>query len=483
MKQNIKPRILSFFLFLLLVCDFSWSFHQYYHTRLDGDMAGGIVTDENVQKILNDPFGVKLLVSNEPHANPNRYFGHLFFKYYFRSIPALLQSVVTPIDSVYLAASIIKLLIHLLIVYFLAALITQQTSVLSSHLLFIALFITSLFQTYGFNQSIGIIDTSITYTFFYALPAMLLLLFIFLFWKVMRNPNLKGRTMFLLVLFTMAIILPFTGPLIPPLIIILSGYYFLYMIISLFDAKLKMFRKKYLPLPLEFLILLALFVSVYSLYLGTFDNQFINEAIPLSERYNRLLIGLNTNFLSTTAFRAIFQILFLNIILLYIFNKRYRKFLKINIIIVLTFSCIYLFLLPIGGYRAYRELIIRYDTLIPVSLILFYFAALTSHLMISLLRTRKKLLLTYLIITSIFIYSYTIADTNVYYENTCERNSLELISKSPETIVVLPYDCTVLSWKTITNHRDSYLNSKLLQIFDITKDNKMYYTQCEVISQ
>lgn len=140
-------------------------------------MAAGIVPAKDGQKIFDDPFGFKAIVKDKPHPNPNRYFSHLFFRDYFRTVPLLVQRFSNPVESIYISCAIIKLLIQILIIYLLAIAISKTTSLFSLNLLIAAVLIAPLFQADGYNIYMGIIDKSITYTFFYALPLMLLLLF------------------------------------------------------------------------------------------------------------------------------------------------------------------------------------------------------------------------------------------------------------------------------------------------------------------
>jgi len=69
--MNAGKVIRACFLLLLLV-DLTISFCQYYHTPMDGDMAAGIVPNWDVQKILDDPFGVGVMQSGFGHPNPNK---------------------------------------------------------------------------------------------------------------------------------------------------------------------------------------------------------------------------------------------------------------------------------------------------------------------------------------------------------------------------------------------------------------------------
>jgi len=214
---------------LVLLGDFTYSFLQYYKTPLDGDMASTIIPSNDIQEIFNDPFGFKAIINNKPHINPNRYFSHLFINKYFKNIPIIFQKIISPIESIYFSCAMIKILIHILMVYLLSALISREKSVFNIKLLTVAALLTPLFQAYGYSRYMGIIDTSITYTFFYALPILLLLLFFYHFYTtIYYDEKTKYSIVSKIFLSLLIIILPFSGPLIPPIILITSALIFIY---------------------------------------------------------------------------------------------------------------------------------------------------------------------------------------------------------------------------------------------------------------
>ena len=137
---------------------------------------------------------------------------------------------------------------------------------------------------------------------------------------------------------------------------------------------------------------------------------------------------------------------------------------------------IYIYLLPLGGYRPYRENIIRSDTIIPITILLFYICGLSTYLLVKHIITKKVFIFLYLIIIGDFIYTYSKKDTNIIFDNKCEKEALVIISKSKDSIVALQNNCQIVSWGVITDYNESKQNGKLLKILGVTKDVKMYYT-------
>lgn len=127
-------------------------------------------------------------------------------------------------------------------------------------------------------------------------------------------------------------------------------------------------------------------------------------------------------------------------------------------------------------YRFYSPNIIRYDTIIPVTVSLIYLLGLSSVLPAKFLKPKRIIFSLYLLILTIFAGSYSLKDIHVYYSNKCEKEALTVISKSSKKIIPLECTCNILSWNPVTNYHKSSLNAKLLVVLGITKDIKWYYS-------
>lgn len=472
MGRKLVIAVLLFILFL----DLGWSFYQYYSTMLDGDMAGGIVPHEEVNKILNDPFGWEVIFHHHPHANPNRYFAHLFFKEYFLNVPQLLQYFVSPVESLYLSCALIKITVHFLLVYLITKIVTNRSSLFSLPFLVIAITISSCFQAYGYNNDIGIIDISITYTFFYALPITLLVGFIYLLLFPFKNNSSFSQAIKMSALILFTIILPFTGPLIPPVILIISFLVFLYwifnQIINYNGIKFPLLvKEKY---RIWFFITINI-ICLYSLYLGSFDTQYDQDQIPLGERYQRLFIGIDKLFFTKSGFSSLFQLLLFELLIITFFIKDKGQYYLKLVVAGFLFALIYIYLLPLGGYRPYRENILRYDTVMPFTIVLFLLIGIGIHILINNSFQFKISKFFYFLIIGIFIYSYQKKDWEIIYDNQKEKESLYQIAESNEEIIEIKNDCSIISWGVISDYHASEMNGKLLTKLGITKKEVRYY--------
>lgn len=162
-------------LVVFVFADIGYSFLQHYHTPFDGDMAGGIVPSNDVKFILESPLGFKVFKESITYPNPNRFFCHWSFFKYFNYAPLFFQKFTTPLNSAYISCAFAKTIVQIAII-FLTALYISGSFFKFNFLLAVAT-ITPLFQTNGYRKYIGVIDTATTYTFFYALPLILILVY------------------------------------------------------------------------------------------------------------------------------------------------------------------------------------------------------------------------------------------------------------------------------------------------------------------
>lgn len=130
-----------------------------------------------MKPLFNSPTGLDVILGDQKYHNPNRFFSHWIYNRYFDSTPFLLQKFTNPIQSIYLTSAISKIIFQILLIYLLSMFITGKRNVFKLDFIIAAVLITPLFQTNGYRSYMGIIDSSITYTFFYAMPFILLMLY------------------------------------------------------------------------------------------------------------------------------------------------------------------------------------------------------------------------------------------------------------------------------------------------------------------
>jgi hypothetical protein len=476
LKHNKSNQIIFIILVLFLLSDFTFSFFQYYQCPLLGDIETGVLENSVIRHILDDPFGFNAVQTGEKHVNPNRFFSHFLFFHYFRNVPHWLQHFTDPVSSVYLASALLKLITQIAFLLILASFISQSNNPLNRRFLLSTIIITPLFQVYGYWSRIGISDQSIAYTFFYALPLVLLMLFLLPLFRDILNQK-KIRHWQSVYLIPLAIILPFSGPLIPAVIVLTSSLIFLNYLIN--DRSLKiMQRVRQIPIRISLILLPITFWSLYSIFLGIFyDSNYQAESMPLLERFYQLPGGIWSQIFHSLGFPLMLMVTGINVYLLVKNNHPEKKLLLRILQWVGIFILLYTLLLPLGGYRPYRARIIRYDTWMPVTVSLITLFGATAYHLIHYLKGDKRI--KYIGGLAAVLLIYTFSDTGGQGKNRCEREVLELMARSNDTIIPIPADCFVLSWDNISDFRQSDKKAELIHYWGITREKKWFYNETD----
>lgn len=460
---------------VFLISDLSYSFIQHLNMPLDGDMAGGIVPEEDVNRILKDPLGLQVLTENTVYANPNRFFAHWLFFVYFNSVPLWLQHWLTPVDSVYMACALAKIMIQLILLLVLARFI-NGTWKFSVWFLLAAVLVEPFFQTNGYRSYMGIIDPSVTYTFFYALPCALVLLYYkgVLVLMDQQKPDgvlrrlVKGTG---LVLFAFVTI--FNGPLNPGIIIVMNVVLFYF---GYYSKRHHAFLEKHTVFKFNawglFFLLFTSVLSLYALFIGRNNAIFIpSEMIPVAERYMRLPVGVFNILTQKLGVPVLVLALLLNVIVL---KQKFpgpetETFLFI-LKILLWFIFLYIMLLPLGGYKAYRANILRYDTFMPVTLVLIFAYGRSAWLLLVAFRNQSGALYFFGGVCALLIFIYTLADEPEFGKNKRERKVLTGMRDFPSKTEELINAREVLLWNGSVAAVNPKLTRRLLEKWHIVTE-------------
>jgi hypothetical protein len=481
-SRDMKKQVLYILLLLFLLADLGYSFAQHLSQPLDGDMAWNIVPSEDVKPILADPLGAGVLLKNKSYPNPNRFFCHYAMKKYFDNIPLLLQTVVSPIESIYLSCAIAKILIQLAIIIMLAMVITGKWSLFTYDFLIAAVLVTPFFQSEGYQSYMGIIDKATTYAFFYALPSALLMIYFLPFIQQYHHDKKpSGQTLIYLLWIPFAAIICLSGPLNPGVVLIFSLLVFLSRVRKNFlqsEQKGIFTRLRFsifkIPGNYWFYLLPVCILSLYSLYIGRSNSNNIN--IPLIELYSRLPAGIYNPLTKKLGFPVLLLSLAVNY---FIIRKNYKTEEAKKILTLFkwigAFALLYILLLPLGGYRENRLNVLRYDTYMPITLcLIFLFGASVLFLFKSLNAGQNKFYIP--VITGVLLL-FTLNDEPHFDKNKGERNALQEISVSKSSIVRLPGNCPVSSWEKTTNPEDSRLNGQMFMKWRVTKTVILFYNE------
>ncbi|TNE55965.1 MAG: hypothetical protein EP344_13015 [Bacteroidetes bacterium] len=471
------------FLFLglfFLLADTGFSLLQHLQMPLDGDLAGIVLPSAWYSEVLRDPFGFSVLWEGKRYAATNRFFVHWFMGVYFRQVPLFLQHFTDPVGSVYLAAALLKTGIQVGIAWLLAAYISGTGNPLRKGFLLAAVLVVPLFQHTAYGGTMGVISQSVTYTCFYSLPLGVLLLFLLPFYRAWQKGG--GQPLHwsvVVVLPVLAVVLAFSGPLGAPAGLLAGGLGLAGLLKrAATDRRWLSELLQPVPRPLLYTGTFFMLLCLYTLYIGQFNLENETANLPLWERYARLPAGLFNLLTIRLGLPLLVSAVALNGFLLHrqqqLGDEQAAVVLRILKGLAL-FSVFFILLLPLGGYREYRPNLIRQDTLLPVILCLVFGFGLSAFrlLQVGSGLFRKR----YSIFVVAVLAVFTLADASLTRENRCEKAALETIARSQEPVVRLSNDCRVLSWVRITDPRDSEMNGRLLLLWQVTPELRLYYQE------
>lgn len=478
----MKKSTLFVLLVLFVVLDLGYTFIQAYQLPLEGDLPSIVLPAPECRQVLTDPFGWGALTRNEVYVAPNRFFAHASMVTYFKSVPFILQRITNPINSIYAACALFAVVVQALLLYVLGVYISGSYRLSQLNIWLAIVLLLPLFQLSGFNDQMGIIDRAITYTFFYAFPMTLLLLLLLPFYLAAYHEqplriSWPGR----IALFGLMVVLAFNGAIITGVVAVLffgiTLHWFMQRWQSGVGLPLSQRLLGLVQVPVLPVVMLGLFtlLCLYSLYIGLNEKESTEHVLPILERYKRMPSGILWLF-RKPGLPVLIAAIFINTQLIRRLvepSPERQRVLRIFGWLGL-FALIYLLLLPIGGYRQYRPLIVRRDSVLPIILGLIFFYGLSSYFLLHHLPTRfRRPYLTGILVVSVF---YLGVDTLFLEENnTCERQGLERLAQATEPIVRVSAECTVMSWWKI-NHPDySETNAELLEYWGVTKGKKLYY--------
>lgn len=461
---------------MLIIADTVYSYYQHFSMPVDGDFIPIILPSDHYQKVLDNPFGEAVLINDEWYAGPNRFFVHWSMVQVFRNFPLWLQHFMDPIDSVYASMAISKIIVQMLLLVLLALFINEGGKMFSRKYLLAVFLVIPFFQNSGYYfNSMGIIDQSITYTFFYALPVTLLALYAFPF---IYRQNWKWNWLKIIVWSILTVTLPLGGTLVPGIVLVGAVTLLLATLSKLKTERqlkgpgqlVKGFKEQWSALHIFFAVFIIL-VSLYSLYIGRNNIEGLTDTMSAIDRYALLPKGLSQLLTEKPSYLLLILVITINAFLL----RKYKD--KLNFYKMLkwvgVFALLYLFLLPLGGYRDYRPLIIRRDTFMPVFLGLIVIYGYSTKMLLN--KLKGKIWWGYFLLVGGFLTVFTMADISVLNKNECERLALEAIKKSENEVVILPDDCTVMSWGIRQTKRSSEDLAEMLNHWKITAEIKRIY--------
>ena len=168
----------------------------------------------------------------------------------------------------------------------------------------------------------GIIDPSTTYTFFYALPMILILIYFApLFFKHFYGLELKRIKYIWIPLSLISCLSGALNPGISLVVSLLIFIYYFYQNLNNSSIQNKFIKLKTaiqnIPNDYYFYLIPICVFSLYSLFLGRYNSVNISNEIPLSVLYSKLPKGIYYLFTQKLGFPMLFLVLAINTLIIY----------------------------------------------------------------------------------------------------------------------------------------------------------------------
>jgi hypothetical protein len=233
--------------------------------------------------------------------------------------------------------------------------------------------------------------------------------------------------------------------------------------------------------PRQPVLLLALLgaLCAYSLFIGRNNSENAWTTLSLGARYQLLPLGVVKQLTGKLGMPLLVLLCLANAYLLRRWVAPTLESRRIRLVLrwVGWFALGYVLLLPLGGYRSYRPYLLRFDSISPITLGLFFFYVLSACYLLRELPKRGRPWYTGAVLLVAFIYANADRKLHVADGNDCERQALTQLAQAPATTptVQLPQACNVLSWELITDPAKSANNAAMLDYWRVTRGPKRYF--------
>ena len=209
-----------------------------------------------------------------------------------------------------------------------------------------------------------------------------------------------------------------SGPLNAGIVLVVAIVFFANVIFTkISKVKVEYYIDKKLKIAFLFLTLF----SFGSLHLGTY-NSINNLNIKLIiQIYKSLPKGIYYQVFIKLGFTILFCAIAVNYFLLKNIADNNERIKILNLYKwIFTFSVVCILFLPFGGYRQYRPNVLKFNTILPITVAFIFLFAKSSLSIIPKIESQKlKIYLGFLLLT---ICIFTLADKPEFNKNECEKN-------------------------------------------------------------
>ncbi len=375
---------------------------------------------------------------------------------------AFFRLFLDPVQSIYACVASLKMLIHLgFLLFFYQCFKLRMKRNFDLSVLVLA---SSCIIVDRFSASFTTIMSSPIYTIFYTLGVLLFLLILFppILNRIVDDYTSKfsfGKSIGL-VLASFAVVQ--CSPVIPPIVLLsVIAYVGMYFIKS--GGLIHFFKNHELPF-ICFLAAICM-ISIFSFYVGSFNKENFSVQLSIWERYQKLGPGLLQYFTGGP--------ILLPLILLgsaaYYFRKDKSDGDKRLHLFMLIFFISFTILLPLGGFRSYRPMLVRGDTFMIINCFILLLVLRNIYLLYK-HQEKNRFIVP---IVAILLLSIDLSGIG---RNKCEKEALYAIMNAPSnTDVSIDYNCKVLSWDKMTDPYLLDINAAFLEKMKVATKGQRYH--------
>lgn len=458
--------LVSILLGLFIIFDLVFSAARYHQLPIDGDFAK-IAVPLNYDYVLKDPIGFQAIAKDTTYSGAGRYSCHAAVWLWSRSVFHVIDKFApNPIESVFLLSTLFSILVHILFLWVAVNYISKKVPLSFNLKLLVIAMATSFLQMANLYYSIGVIDRSITYTFFYAFPLLVLSLNLFPFFRAYQTGKVQLTYIEWLLLPMISLTVAFSSPLIQPIVILISLSLVLAIVFFKHEKLTVVLNSKEFKIQFGFL----LFCCVYAFWVSRHNSE---NGVPMAlwMRYFQLAKGIFFLLTKNIGILTLFALIGINLVILKWHNKlEYQKLYQL-FLLFLAVSTAYIVLLPLGGYRSYRPYIVRYDTFMPVTFLMMFYVLLSTIVVWKII-ARQEVQWKYGLLVGGFIIMWTMVDLPMKFQsNSCQRQSMYALYDSKDTVLYLSKKCNILTWDVadLSNPNYQWMLTKQFQEWGIIK--------------
>jgi hypothetical protein len=359
---------------LAILLDFWHTGLWFSRMQVDPDLSRVAGPTQSYAHVLHDPFGFDGLQTGLRYPGAGRFMAHFTTKVWADYALGWMHVVLAdPVRSLYFSLALTAVVVHIGFLVVGCGYLRAYQPMSAKSTIFAAIALSLFVQLASQRFYVGIIDHSMSYTFAYAIPLLVLAAFFLPVYRSLLHRDYVPSLIVSAALVLVAMYLAFSGPLVQPVVALIGV-----LLVGAQAIRRNRLLVHWRLLP--GLVVLAI-LSAWGMYISQFNSE-STTSVTIRTRYSLLRHGLFEVLVQPS---SPWPLLLASLVFLYRFVSRsvpgtVRLGLRRHMLAGVGFSVAWLTLLPLGGYRNYRPFVLSSVTLLPVTLIAVYLLVLLLRL-------------------------------------------------------------------------------------------------------